>query len=207
MSRWWLVLVVALFWVPIQAQDYGPDYWHEGTAYLLGGDSIKGRLMYDFPGDNLQVDMGGGTVTTYNATQLDGFHLRDFRTGADRYFYAFSFQTQTGYERQVLFELLVGGPLSLLSREQVVIQTNAGFYNPYGFSTYPTQQRVLEVSYFVKRGTGTIKILEPNKKRVLALMGTRSGAIQNYVKGNKLSYDRRPDLMAIFAYYNQLSRP
>lgn len=207
MMRRLLVLVVSAFALPGHAQDFGPDYWHDGELYLLAGDTIKGRLMYDFPGDNVQVDVGSGNVSTYNATQIDGFHLRDFRTGTDRYFYAFAFEVQGGYKRPILFELLVGGPLSLLSREQVVIQTSGGFYNPYGFSSFPTQQRVLAVSYFIKRGAGEIQVFEPSKKRVLALMGTREGAIENYVKANKLRYDARPDLMAIFAYYNQLSKP
>lgn len=193
--------------ITVAAQDFPSELWHDGKLVLLSGDTIAGKLKYDFENDIVQVNQVN-RLKTYSSRKILYFEIFDKTVESYRYFYALPFNVQANYKTPVLFEVLYEGKLSLLCREHIVTETqqpyanyNYGYYYPSGSSYSRTR---LAYAYFFLNHKGDIAQYNLKKKELLDFFGNKSKQVKQYINKNNLKHDRMHDLVRITAYYNAL---
>ena len=129
------ILAIIFFFTALQsshAQNFPSEIWHDGFTVLIEGDTLKGKIKYDFVNDLIQIDRRG-TLQTYSARKILYFKIRDEMAKNDRIIYSLPYSVHSDYEVPILFEILYEGKLTLLSREEIVTKET-----DYGTSTNTT---------------------------------------------------------------------
>lgn len=199
----------ALFLTMSQAfsQEFPSELWHQGKVVLIGGDTLKGTVKYDFENDLVQVN-DSYTLKTYSSRKIFYFEIFDETTKSYRYFYSLPYGLQSDYEVPVLFEVLYEGELTLLSREHLVTEN----VNPaqYGYYYYPagpgpsfTRIKLAYTFYFLEEN-GTIKYYTLKKRDLFPFFGKHAKEVNQYMKKNNLRHDVLRDLVRVTAYYNAI---
>ena len=185
--------------VPVVAQQFPSDLWHEGKIILLEGDTLKGNIKYDLQQDLVQYGIADQRTTAFSARKVLFFEIFDTSVRKYRQFFALPFTTVSGYKAPVFFELLEEGKMTLLSRESVEYRT---YSSPYYMGSY--SRLVLVYKYYFLDEKGNISEFTGNKNDLLNLMNKKSDEVEKYIKANKLRYDDKYDFARIVAYYNSL---
>jgi hypothetical protein len=185
------------------SQQFPSDVWHDGKLVLVNEDTLVGKLKYDMTRDIVQVDING-KLYAHGAKSIFYFKLYDATIETFREFYVLPYGLVTSYKAPVIFEVLVEGNLSLLSREYVSTQSvqNNNPYNMGGFPSY--QMDVLVYDYYFLDRKGNITPYTMKKRDLMNMLAKRQSQVTEYIKANKLKYDRRNDLIRIIAFYNAL---
>ncbi len=193
-------LIIALS-VNVRAQTFPSEVFHEGMAVLVEGDTIYGRIKYDFDNDLIQLNLNN-VMRTYSSRKLLYFEIYDDVVESFRYFYALPYGVRTGYKVPIIFEILYEGELTLLAREYIVQET----VPQWGYYTRGMGYAGLRLSYeyYYLRKNGEIMPYNQKKKELYDVMAKRSTEVKQYMKKNRLRYDRRNDLVRVTAFYNQL---
>ncbi len=207
-TRLFNVLLFSLFLHVSVAQDFPSEIWHDGYAVLIDGDTIAGKIKYDFENDLIQLNKRG-TVQTYAARKLFYFKIHDNLAKNDRFFYALPYKVHSNYEVPILFEVLYEGKLSLLSREEIVtenmqVSPTDYYYYPSMYPPSSYTREKLAYKFFFLRENGTIQYYTFKRNDLLSYYGRYEKQIKTYMKKNRLKHDNLRDLVRITAYYNAL---
>jgi hypothetical protein len=194
----WGLLIVNLAW----GQTYPSQIWHEGKLVLMEGDTIRGQIKYDLENDLVQLNINN-TIQTYSARKILFFEIFDQTIDNYRYFYALPYNVQPDYKVPLIFEVLYEGELSLLVREEIVMETAPQYSTFYQPTFYSSRTRLDFQFYFLDK-TGNIDRYTMKKGDLLSHMKKKSSQVKQYMKKNNLKHDRKNDLFRIIAYYNAL---
>jgi hypothetical protein len=175
------------------------ELWHEGKLVLVSGDTLKGRLKYDFAQNLVQCIVNNKTAEIYHARKVLFFEIFDETVHKYRRFFALPYSNTSNYKSPVLFELLEEGKMTLLAREMMEYKTfNNGFYGG-------SYSRLVQTdSYYLLKPDGNIEDFTGNRNDLLSKMGNKSNAVEKYIKSNRLDFDDKYDRARIVAYYNTL---
>ena len=182
-------------------RDWPSELWHEGRIVLVEGDTLSGLLKYDFQQDLVQYTKNNRKAEIYTARKVLFFEIFDETVHKYRKFFVLPYsKPPSNYRAPVFFELLEEGKMTLLSRELLEYKTyNNAFYGG-------SYSRLVQVDdfYFLKEDV-SIEDFRGNKNDLLAMMGSRSKAVEKYIKANRLDFEEKYDVAQIVAYYNSLS--
>ena len=194
-----ILLVLTIFSVHLYAQEVFPnEVWHNGQIITNEDDTLKGKIMYNLESDIVQYQTNKGTVETYTARKVIYFEVFDETVNRNRVFYSLLYDKTGSYETLVIFEVLVKGNLTLLSREKVVP------YVPKGGSPKNSTKKMVYDNYVLNE-SNSITLLSTDKKTFIASMPGYQDRIKKYIKDNKLDVQKRSDLARIIALYNSIS--
>lgn len=206
-----LVLLLLLSSVAL-AQEFPSQVWHQGKVFLSSGQMYEGKVKYDLDANIVLVQ--GNTVETFSSASIKYFEIFDEVYGGIRTFYSLPYALNSDYKTPIFFELLTEGEdITLLCRE--FIATDNRGYNSYGMRGMymnpmwgmPMAGRGfsrLDFNFYFLQDQ---KIFKYNQKKSVLLkefMDDKSSEMKLYMRKNKLSHDKRGDLLRITAYYNQL---
>ena len=180
------------------SQDFPSEMWHEGKLVLVSDQTISGLLKYDQVKGIVQVDRDG-KVFTYSAKSIFHFEIYDITTESYREFYVLPYGLVTSYKAPVIFEVLVEGGLTLLSREYIMTKN---IQSPYSIGSYAKE--VLAYDYFFLDKQGNITKYTLKKKDLYNAVSKRQNQVIEYMKANRLHHDRRNDLVRVIAFYNAI---
>ena len=197
-----------VFHIPtVSAQEFPSEIWHNGYVVLIDGDTLVGKIKYDFTNDLIQIDRNG-SYNTFAARKILFFKIRDNLAQNDRYFYSLPFKVHSNYEVPILFEVLYEGKLSLLSREEIVTENMTSSRTDYYYypSYYPQNytREKLAYKFFFLEEKGTITYYTLKKNDLFSYFGPYAKQVNQYMKKNRLKYDNLRDLVRTIAYYNAL---
>lgn len=196
----WLLAIGAVF-LSISGkaqQEFPSNLWHQGKLVLANEDTLIGKIKYDLAKMVVQIDQQG-KILTFGSKSIFYFKIYDATVEADREFYVLPYGLVSNYKTPVIFEVLVEGNLSLLTREYI---TTKNIQNPYGYGSYPRE--VLEFNYYFLDRSGEIVQYNKKKRELLDAVAKRRPQVEEYMKANRLRFDRRNDLIRIIAFYNAL---
>jgi len=181
------------------SQDFPFEYWHEGKAVLISGDTVRGKIKYDPQNDIIQVETAA-RFESYTSRKVVFYEIFDQKLNNYRQFVALPYSANGGYKTPVFFELLTEGTITLLSREYLEYRTsNTGFYY-YGNAS----RLVLVYRYFLLKDNGNVVPIDSRKTDFLELMDSHADEVRKYIKSNRLNLERKSDIGRAIAYYNQL---
>jgi len=196
-------IVVLTIWSGSFAQDLPSEIWHQGKLILVNEDTLEGKIKYDMVRGLVQIETGNKTYT-HGAKSIFYFKIYDETIESHREFYVLPYGLVTSYKAPVIFEVLVEGNLTLLSREYITTK-NVQSSNPYSMGGYNTYQKdVLVYDFFFLDRSGNITPYNMKKKELMTAVAKRQSEVTEYIRTSKLRYDRRNDLIRIVAFYNAL---
>lgn len=198
-----LLTFTLLFSVPVQAQVFPSEIWHQGTAVLISDDTLQGLIKYDFVKDAIQIKMEEDRIKAFSAQQLFYFEIFDEGIKSYRQFYSLPYQVTIDYSMPLLFEVLYEGRLTLLSREKIVQEGSSHAIDD--MTLYPNDARLmLDFDFYFLEKDGEMSRYEPRKRMLLSIMDRKYNEVKKYMRRNKLRHDQISDLVRITAYYNAL---
>jgi hypothetical protein len=194
------------------ANDFPSQRWHHGKVYLENGEFMEGMVKYDL--ENNLVKVQNNTIKTFSAVSIQHFEIFDYHYGGSRVFYSLPYSPHySDYTIPKFFELLYDGDdITLLCREYITVDNrvmnNMGWtgmhMGPMWGPPVPGMNRLAFQFYFLNKRE--IMKYNQKKKELFDLMDDKSAEIRLFMDKNRLSHDRRGDLLRITAYYNQLKR-
>jgi hypothetical protein len=210
-NKGFLISFLLLFFcgqfVLAQGNQFPSQVWHKGQIVKENGQVLQGLVKYDLENNLVQLqDVGIETFGAFNVIQ---FEIFDEVYGGLRTFYTLPYASTTDYEVPTFFEILTeGDEVVLLCREHIVIDNrNMGMMGPMAMNPLwgPPMGGVYRLAfnyYFIK--DGKLQKYSLKKRELLDILGDRSDEIQLFMRKNRLSHDKRGDLLRITAYYNQI---
>jgi len=206
------LFIFSLFFTQItQAQDFPSQVWHEGKIVLSSGEVYGGKVKYDLETNVVQLQ--SQNIETFSATTVERFEIFDEFYGGIRTFYSLPYAVNSDYKVPIFFELLVQGEeITLLCREYITTDSRGmgrGMYNPmymnpmYGMPMMNSSRLAFDFYFLEDSG---IQKYGQKKKELLEKMDDKSDEVKLFIRKNRLSHDKRGDLLRITAYYNQLKQ-
>lgn len=205
----YLIIFSLVFSQAAIAQDFPSQIWHKGEVVLSSGEVYPGKVKYDLENNIVQVQ--NQSIETFSATSVERFEIFDEYYGGIRRFYSLPYAVNADYQVPIFFELLVEGEeVSLLCREYITADSRGmhrGMYHPmYMHPMYRMPMmnaNRLAFDYYFLSGA-EIQKYSQKKKELLEVMDAKSEEVKLFIRKNRLSHDKRGDLLRITAYYNQL---
>ena len=180
------------------SQTFPSELWHEGKLFLVNEDVYNGKIKYDLIKGIVQVDLNE-KVLTFSANSIFHFEIYDITAESYREFYVLPYGLLSSYKTPVIFEVLIEGNLTLLSREYVALEN---IQNPYSLGSYTKE--VLVYDYFFLDKSGEITKYTMKKKDLYNIVYKRQKEVTEFMKANRLHHDKRNDLVRVIAFYNAL---
>jgi hypothetical protein len=198
-----LTLVLSFAGLPdLYAQEFPSELWHKGFLVTTDKDTLRGELKYDLENNMVQVN-SNNALKAIGSRKIYYFEIFDKTVSSYRHFYVLPYTLDSQYETPVIFELLYEGQMSLLAREEIVLEnvsaTPYGFMGGAGFSRYRLVYR-----FFFVDTKGNITRYNMKKKELLSIFVRKEKQIKQFIQRNKLDTDNIRDLIRITAYYNSL---
>ncbi len=183
----------------LYSQQLSGDVWHKGFLITAKKDTVVGGIRYDLDGNSMQVRQNKKVYSFSSHNILVG-QIYDQITGDSRRFYSMPYEISNGFKTKVLFELLYEGPLSLLSREEVVQEAlpNSSIYGR------PVYRNKVKYNYYFLDNKGKITSYFGKKPELLQIMSRKSKLVKKFIKDNRLKSDQLRDLIRITAFYNSI---
>ncbi|MFC0656418.1 hypothetical protein [Mongoliitalea lutea] len=207
--RYVLSLIFLLVCMQSNAQSgvFPSQVWHKGQIVTVNGQVYQGQVKYDL--DNNLVQLQTNSINTFGASNVSQFEIFDEQYGGVRTFYTLPFPLNGDYDTPVFFEILTEGDnIVLLCREYVVADSRGmGMWggmpmNPMWGPQMGGAYKLAFNYYFIK--DGKIIRYSQKKRELLEVLGDRSDEVELFMRKNRLSHDKRGDLLRITAYYNQI---
>ena len=193
-----LLIGLALFSLAVNAQEFPSDLWHDGKLVLVSEDTLIGKIKYNQAQGIVQVEIGEKTYT-HSSNSIFNFEIFDLTVESYRVFYVLPYGLVTSYKTPAIFEVLVEGNLTLLSRESIVTKN---IQNPYSYGNYAKETLIYDYFFLDRKGAITKYTLK--KKDLYTAVAKRQSQVIDFMKANKLHHDQRNDLVRIIAFYNAL---
>lgn len=185
----------------VYSQRFSSEVFHEGFMITVEKDTLKGDLRYDLEANVLTIIYQGKTKS-FSSHKVFYFEIYDKVMNNYRQFYSIPYTVNYDYKIPVFFEVVYEGKLSLLRREQIVVQsvnTTSAYWG--GGSTL---QNVIKYSYYFLDDKGNITYYSGRKKDLLSIMSRKQNAVKEYIKENKLDTDEIADLIRITSFFNSI---
>lgn len=195
------VVLIILLTLALQnafTQHFPSDMWHEGKLVLVSEETLAGKIKYDQIKGIVQIEVGE-KILTYSAKSIFHFEIFDISSESYREFYVLPYGLVTSYKIPVIFEVLVEGNLTLLSREYIVTKN---IQDAFSIGSY--SREVLIYDYFFLDKQGGITKYTMKKKDLYNELYKREKQVVEFMKMNKLHHDKRNDLVRVIAFYNAL---
>jgi hypothetical protein len=180
------------------SQTFPSELWHDGKLFLVNEEEYSGKLKYDLINGIVQAEVGE-KILTFSAKSIFHFEIYDVTSESYREFYVLPYGLLSSYKTPVIFEVLIEGNITLLSREYVAIEN---IQNPYSLGSYTKE--VLVYNYFFLQKNGDITEYTKKKKDLYNTLSKRQKQVIDYMKANRLHHDKRNDLVRVIAFYNAL---
>ena len=180
------------------SQTFPSEIWHEGKLFLVNEEVYSGKIKYDQTKGIVQVEEDG-KILTFSANSIFHFEIYDITSESYREFYVLPYGLLSSYKTPVIFEVLIEGNITLLSREYVSLEN---IQNPYSLGSYTKE--ILVYDYFFLDKTGDITKYTMKKKDLYSIVYKRQKEVVEFMKANRLHHDKRNDLVRIIAFYNAL---
>jgi hypothetical protein len=180
------------------SQTFPSDIWHEGKLVLVSEETFTGKVKYDLTKGIVQVEVGE-KIYTFSAKSIFHFEIYDTTSESYREFYVLPYGLLSSYKTPVIFEVLIEGNITLLSREYVAIEN---IQNPYSLGSYTKE--VLVYDYFFLNQNGDIIKYTMKKKDLYNAVSKRQKEVIEFMKAKRLHHDKRNDLVRVIAFYNAL---
>lgn len=202
-------LLISLFLISFSVLGQGQfpsQVWHKGQIQMNAGIVYQGMVKYDLENNLVQLQNQG--IETFTSSNVKQFEIFDEQYGGIRTFYTLPFPLTGDYETPVFFEILTEGEDAiLLCREQIVVDNRSMGYGPMAMNPMwgPQIGGAYKLSfnyYFIK--DGKIQRYSQKKKELLDIFDDRAEEVNLFMRKNRLSHDKRGDLLRITAYYNQI---
>ena len=193
-----LIFFMVLLQAVAVAQKFPSEIWHEGKLVLASEDTLVGQVKYNLVQNLVQVKVGE-KLYTYSAKSIFYFEIFDETSESYREFYVLPYGLVSNYKAPVIFEVLVEGRVTLLSREAIVTRN---IQDPFSYGTYTRD--VLVYDYYFLDRNGKITEYTMKKRDLLEALSNRYNQVAEYMKVNRLRADDRNDLVRIIAFYNAL---
>ncbi len=168
---------------------------------LVNNDTLVGKLKYDMKQDIVQVQTED-KLYTYGASKIFYFDIFDETVDYYRQFYTLPYGLISNYKVPVIFEVLIEGNISLLSREKVILKSSQ-LNSAYSYSSTSSYSReVLTYGYYFLDRMGEITGYNFKRKGLMAVLHQREQQVSKFIRSNGLHVDRRSDLIRIISFYN-----
>ncbi|GHM98677.1 hypothetical protein WSM22_01670 [Cytophagales bacterium WSM2-2] len=178
------------------AQTFSYELWHDGKVVLETGDTIRGNIKYDLQ-DMLQVKHDN-RLESFSARKAVFYEIFDAVYKRYRHFYSLPFAVTGAYKTPTFFEVLTEGKITVLSRERIEYRT---YSSPFFYGGYSSRMVLVNMFYLLKEN-GNIEEFAGKKNDWYDLMKNRENDVREYVRENKLDFDRKYQLKQIIDYYN-----
>ena len=191
----------------ILAQKLPPNVFHQGYVVRNEGDTIRGKLKYDFESNLIQIKLIDGRTISLSSQQILNLGFQDEFFNRVRTFYSIPYALSSNIENPIFFEILSEGPITLMTREYIVMQSNNNYNSPFyrGNTAYRMgSDEVLTYDYFFLTKKGEIIEYQKKKKQFLEIFSKHAEEIKKLVKKENMRYDRQGDLVSLTNYYNKL---
>ncbi|WP_439484002.1 hypothetical protein [Cyclobacterium plantarum] len=196
------------------AQEFPSQIWHDGKVYLSSGEVHEGKVKYDLEANIVQVQ--SNTVETFSSASISHFEIFDEIYGGIRIFYSLPYALNSDYKTPIFFELLTEGQeITLLCREFITVDNRnfntmgmRGMYmNPmWGMPMMGRGFNRLDFDFYFLQDQKIYKYSQKKRELLNDFMDDKSSEMKLYMRKNRLSHDKRGDLLRITAYYNQIKR-
>ena len=194
------------------AQEFPSQVWHPGKVFLTSGEMFEGKVKYDLDANVVLVQ--SNTVETFSSASITYFEIFDEVYGGIRTFYSLPYAQNTDYKTPIFFELLTEGEdITLLCREFITTD-NRGFnsmgmrgmyMNPmWGMPMMGGGFNRLDFNFYFLQDQKIFKYNQKKNELLREFMDDKSSEMKLYMRKNRLSHDKRGDLLRITAHYNQL---
>ncbi|MEM6736079.1 MAG: hypothetical protein AAGC64_00620 [Bacteroidota bacterium] len=183
------------------SQRFSSEVFHEGFVVTSDKDTLKGDLKYDLEANVLTLVTTGKTKS-FSSHKVFYFEIFDKILNNYRQFYSIPYHVNFDYKIPVFFEVVYEGKLSLLRREQTVVQTVNTSSAYWGGGNI--RQNVIQYSYYFLDEKGKITFFTGRKKDLLQFMSKKQIEIKQFIKQNRLDTDESADLVRITAFYNSI---
>ena len=174
--------------------------WHKGIVVTTDQDTISGEIKYDFS-TNMVTLVKNESVIAFSSHKLIYFEIYDEDYKSYREFYSIPYKNTSNYMTPVLFELQYESVLSLLSRENIVMETSS---LGYGYGLPIVSQPSVRYDFFFLTKAGKITQFSGSKKDLLRILAKKKNELQTFIKSNRLKTDELRDLVRIIAFYNSI---
>lgn len=183
------------------SQRFSSEVFHEGFLVTTGKDTLKGQVKYDLEANILTL-LHAGKTWSYSSQKVFYFEIFDKILNNYRQFYSVPFNVNFDYKIPIFFEVVYEGKLSLLRREQIIIQSVNSTSAYWGGGT--VRQNIIEYSYYFLDEKGKITFFNGRKKDLIKFMSKKETEVKQFIKENKLETDNAADLIRITAFYNSI---
>ncbi|WP_162419538.1 hypothetical protein [Cyclobacterium roseum] len=195
------------------AQEFPSQVWHDGQVFLNTGESYEGKVKYDLEANIVQVQ--SNTIETFSSASISHFEIYDEIYGGIRVFYSLPYALNSDYKTPIFFELLTEGEeITLLCREFITVDNRnfntmgmRGMYmNPMWGMPMGMGFNRLDFDFYFLQDQKIYRYSQKKRELLNEFMDDKSSEMKLYMRKNKLSHDKRGDLLRITAHYNQIKR-
>ncbi|MFY0628562.1 MAG: hypothetical protein JXR07_19855 [Reichenbachiella sp.] len=201
-----LVVLLGLNTTEVFSQEFSSRLWHSGWVVTMDRDTLRGEINYDIPTNSVQVMVTRQRqkkILTFSSKKLMYFQIFDATLNNYRQFYSIPYQIRSDFKAPILFEILYEGPLTLMLRERIVVESDPyQTFTSVGSSAGSIER--LEYTYYFIDTKGKITFYEGGKGEIYEIFKKNSDKVKEYIKKNKLSVEDMRDLVRITAFYNSL---
>lgn len=204
-----IFFLISLFISTLPASGQGQfpsQIWHKGQIQMTSGTVYQGMVKYDLENNLVQLQNHG--IETFTSSNVKQFEIFDEQYGGIRTFFTLPYPLTGDYETPVFFEILTEGEDAiLLCREHIVVDNRSMGYGPMAMNPLWGPQiggayRLAFNYFFIK--DGKIQRYSQKKKELLDIFDDRADEVNLFMRKNRLSHDKRGDLLRITSYYNQI---
>lgn len=197
-----------LYGIPLpESKTIGDTYldthWKNSSILLYEDEKlIEGfPIRYDIMTDEVEVKSKKG-IKVLKGIKIKSFVWVDSVTKVPDYFVnAKDFKDESNVPYNGFFQVLTEGSLPLLKKTEIDIKK--ADYN-IQFNVGSQDDKILKKNEFYTLKDKQVIELPSSKKKVIALFGDKSEAMEVFIKENDLSITKGDQLKIIFEHYNSL---
>lgn len=199
------ILLLSLSSAYYTANGQSGNRWVKGEVDLISGKTIRGNIQFDLETNEILVITNNQKAKLFTSVNVESFQVIDDDAEISRYFFSLPYRVEKHFEKNIFFELLNEGHITLLSRSvwsEIPVyhqEANGMVTNTYSRSI------VIEQFYFILEN-GEIITAEPTIEDLLANGVFPSKAetdITTFTKSQKLKIYKREDMIALIQFYNR----
>ena len=187
----------------IIGDTYLDIHWKNSSILLYESEKlIEGfPIRYDIMTDEVEVKSKKG-IKVLKGIKIKSFVWVDSVTKAADYFVnAKDFKDESNVPYSGFFQVLTEGSLPLFKKTEIDIKK--ADYN-IQFNVGSQDDKILKKSEFYTLKDKQVVELPSSKKKIIALFGDKSEAMEVFIKENDLSITKGDQLKIIFEHYNSL---
>ena len=187
----------------IIGDTYLDIHWNNASILLYESEKlIEGfPIRYDIMANEVEVKTKKG-IRILQGIKIKSFVWVDSVTKAPDYFVnAKDFKDESNVPYSGFFQVLSEGSLPLFKKTEIDIKK--ADYN-IQFNVGSQDDKILKKNEFYTLKDNQVVELPSSKKKIVALFGDKSEAMEVFIKENDLSITKGDQLKIIFEHYNSL---